>query len=185
MKPAFFKKPAAWRAWLQKHHAAKSELLVGFYKIGSGRPSLTWPESVDEALCYGWIDGVRRSLDELSYCIRFTPRKKTSLWSAVNLAKVEALIASGKMQPSGLAIHAARSEKNSGRYAFEQAEVTFDTVSEKHFRSNKEAWGYFQAQAPSYRKTCTWWVINVKQERTRVSRLERLIEASQAKERLR
>lgn len=178
MAPRFFRNAAAFRTWLEKHHAGASELIVGFRKVGSGIPSMTWPESVDEALCFGWIDGVRRRVDDVSYVIRFTPRRKGSIWSAVNLAKVEALIAAKRMHPAGLAAFEARSEKRTGLYSFEQEHpVELAPLEAREFRKNKPAWKYFQAVAPSYRKAITYWVISAKQPGTRARRLALLVEA--------
>lgn len=146
---------------------------------------MTWPESVDEALCYGWIDGVRKSLDEISYTIRFTPRKTTSIWSLVNIKKVEVLTAEGRMQAAGIKAFAARKENKSGIYAFEQEPAGLPEAFERVFSKNKAAWSFFQAQPPSYRKTLIWWVISAKREATRKSRLDRLIEASAQSLRLR
>jgi uncharacterized protein YdeI (YjbR/CyaY-like superfamily) len=185
MKPTFFKKPSDFKAWLAKHHQTHKELLVGFYKKDSGHPSITWPESVDEALCYGWIDGVRKSVDEISYTIRFTPRKTTSIWSLVNIRKVEVLTAEGRMQAAGIQAFAARKENKSGIYAFEQKPADMPEAFEKIFKKNKAAWAFFQAQPPSYRKTLVWWVISAKQEATQISRLDKLIEASAQRLRLR
>ena len=140
MKPTFFKTPAAFRAWLQKHHAVERELLVGFCKRGSGKPSITWPESVDEALAFGWIDGVRRRVDDEVYTIRFTPRKPTSTWSAVNIKRVGELTAAGRMAPAGLAAFEKRDEKRSAIYSYERETATFDAASLKEFRSDKKAW---------------------------------------------
>lgn len=185
MKPSFFKKPDDFRAWLAEHHHTDKELLVGFYKKDSGLDSITWPESVDEALCYGWIDGVRKSLDDVSYTIRFTPRKTTSIWSLVNIRKIEALTAEGRMQEAGIKAFAARKEAKSGIYAFEQKPAELPEAFEKIFRKNKASWSFFQAQPPSYRKTLVWWVISAKQEKTQMSRLNKLIEASAQRLRLR
>lgn len=178
MKPTFFKKPSDFRAWLAKNHQTHAELFVGFYKKDSGKPSITWPESVDEALCYGWIDGVRKSIDNISYTIRFTPRKTTSTWSAVNIKRVAVLKAEGRMQATGLRAFEARKEHKSEIYAFEQGPVKLPVVFEKTFRKNKAGWAFFQAQPPSYRKTLIWWIVGAKQEKTRVSRLDKLIDAS-------
>lgn len=185
MAPTFFKKPDDFRAWLVKHHQTHKELLVGFYKKDSGKPSMNWPESVDEALCYGWIDGVRKSLDDISYTIRFTPRKTTSIWSLVNIKKVQVLTSEGRMQEAGIQAFAARKESKSGIYAFEQTPAVLPEAFVKIFRKNKAAWSFFQAQPPSYRKTLVWWVISAKQEATRKSRLDKLIEASGQSLRLR
>ncbi len=178
MKPSFFRAPSEFRAWLEKHHAVARELLVGFYKKGSEKPSITWPESVDEALCFGWIDGVRKNLDETSYTIRFTPRKSGSIWSAVNIKRVLVLIEQGRMQPAGLTAFEARRENRVGIYSYEQRPVQFEEAYEKQFRLNEVAWEFFQSRPPSYRKTACWWVLSAKTEVTRLRRLEKLIEES-------
>jgi uncharacterized protein YdeI (YjbR/CyaY-like superfamily) len=185
MNPTFFKKPNDFRAWLAKHHQTHKELLVGFYKKGSSKPSITWPESVDEALCYGWIDGVRKSIDDISYSIRFTPRKVSSVWSLVNIKKVETLQAEGRMQAEGLRAFAARKENKSGIYAFEQKPADLPEAFKKIFKKNKAAWSFFEVQPPSYRKTLIWWVTSAKQDVTQNSRLNKLIEASAQNLRLR
>jgi uncharacterized protein YdeI (YjbR/CyaY-like superfamily) len=154
------------------------ELVVGFHKVASGRPSLKWPESVDEALCFGWIDGVRARIDEHTYRIRFTPRKAGSIWSAVNVAKIEALIAQGHVRPAGLAAYAKRSHRKTAVYSYEQRhEVEFSAAQVRRFRKNRQAWRYFEAAPPGYRKTVTHWVLGARQAATRERRLERLIEA--------
>jgi uncharacterized protein YdeI (YjbR/CyaY-like superfamily) len=178
MKPTYFRKPSDFQAWLAEHHQTDKELLVGFYRKDSGKPSITWPESVDEALCYGWIDGIRKSLDEISYTIRFTPRKTTSIWSLVNIKKDEVLTAEGRMQAAGIQAFNARKENRSGIYAFEQKPSELPEAFVKIFSKNKSAWSFFQAQPPSYRKTLIWWVISAKQEATQKSRLDKLIDAS-------
>ncbi len=179
MQPLFFATPTEFRAWLKAHHGHARELLVGFYKKGSGRPSITWPESVDEALCVGWIDGVRRSIDGESYTIRFTPRKATSNWSAVNIKRMGELIREGRVRPAGLKAFELRSEKRSAVYSYEQRDLArFDEAHEHQFRANEPAWRYFQAQAPWYRKTATYWVMTAKKEETRQRRLATLIERS-------
>jgi uncharacterized protein YdeI (YjbR/CyaY-like superfamily) len=171
MDPTFFATPAAWRAWLARHHATAAELWVGFYKRGSGRPSITWPESVDQALCYGWIDGVRRSLGPESYAIRFTPRRPGSTWSKVNLQRVGELEALGLMQPAGQAAHAARTAAKSGIYAYEQRDqARLTPEQEREFKRNRKAWAYFQAEAPWYRRTATYWVISAKRAEARAKR---------------
>jgi uncharacterized protein YdeI (YjbR/CyaY-like superfamily) len=185
MEPLFFAKPADFRRWLEKHHHAAAELLVGFYKRGSGRPSMTWPESVDEALCFGWIDGVRRSLDDESYTIRFTPRRPSSNWSLINIRKVEALIRDGRMKPAGLEAFEARDESKSGVYSFEQREnAKLDRKAEATFRANRAAWRFFQAQPPGYRKIAAFHVMSAKREETRAKRLSILIEHSAAGQRI-
>jgi uncharacterized protein YdeI (YjbR/CyaY-like superfamily) len=171
----FFETPSDYRKWLSKNHKTVSELVVGFYKVGSKKKSMTWSASVDQALCYGWIDGVRKSIDEESYCIRFTPRKASSIWSAVNIKKVEMLIQQNLMQAAGLEIYDKRSESKSKIYAFENEEMKFSAGFEKQFKANKKAWNYFQALAPSYRKLSSNWVMSAKQEATQLKRLQELI----------
>lgn len=180
MKPTFFATPAQWRAWLETHHAQQRELWVGFYKRDSGRPSITWPESVDQALCFGWIDGVRKSIDDISYTIRFTPRKARSIWSTVNLERVQALTAQGLMHPAGLKAHAARAEERSGVYSHEQKDrPTLTAGDEKKLKANEKAWSFFQAQAPWYQRGAIHWVMSAKKEETRLKRLATLIEDSE------
>jgi len=179
MDPKFFATPADWRAWLERHHNHERELLVGFYKRGSGKPSITWPESVDVALCFGWIDGIRRTIDDVSYTIRFTPRKPRSTWSAINLKRVAELTKQGLMHASGLRAFEARLENRSGIYSFEQPCVEFDGAQEKQFRANKAAWSFFQAKPPWYRRAATWWVISAKRQDTRDKRLASLIHDSE------
>lgn len=178
MKPIFFKSPTAFRKWLEQHHATAQELWVGFYKKASGKPSITWPESVDEALCFGWIDGIRKSVDDMSYMIRFTPRKSRSVWSAVNIKRVEELNRQERMQPTGLKAFDARLENKSGIYSYEQRGVELEEPYGKKFKQNKGAWTFFQAQPASYRKAANWWVLSAKKEETRLKRLEKLIEDS-------
>ena len=181
LKPTFFRSPAEFRAWLEENHQAKRELIVGFYKKASGRPSLTWPESVDAALCYGWIDGVRNSIDEISYTIRFTPRKLSSTWSAVNLKRVGELNRLGLMRPAGIAAFEARQGDNTAIYAYEQRQnAKLSPAYERQFQANKKAWEYFQAQPPWYRRTAGYYVISAKREETRQRRLAGLIQESQA-----
>ena len=176
--PTFFATPDAFRAWLEGHHETARELWVGFHKKGSGRPSITWPEAVDEALCVGWIDGVRKGIDEASYVIRFTPRKPRSTWSAVNIARVAELTALGRMRPAGLAAFEARSPEKSATYAYEQEAVALDAAAEAELRAHPEAWSFFQAQPPSYRKAAAWWVAGARKEETRRKRLAALIDDS-------
>ncbi len=180
MKPKFFSDPLKFRKWLEENHSKKKELLVGFYKKSSGKPSITWPESVDQALCFGWIDGIRKSIDEESYSIRFTPRNPKSTWSAVNIKKVEELKKLGLMKPAGLAAYKKREDRNSKIYSFEQKIIQFDSQYEKTFKKNKRAWNNFQLQPPYYRKTVTYWVMSAKQDETRLKRLDRLIKDSEA-----
>jgi len=180
----FFATPAEFRRWLERNHAKAKELWVGFYKKGTGKPSITWPEAVAEALCYGWIDGVRRSIDDDSYRIRFTPRKPNSTWSAVNIRTAQELIAAGRMRPAGLAAFQNRREDLQRRYSFEQGKVAFEPWMEAEFRKRKKAWAFFESQPPSYRKTATWWVISAKREETRRKRLQTLIDDSAASRRI-
>ena len=185
-EPTFFAEPADFRAWLEENHERASELWVGFHKKATGRRSITWPESVDEALCFGWIDGVRRSLGDESYMIRFTPRKPRSTWSAVNIARAKELVAEGRMRPAGLAAFEARSEKRSAIYSYEQRhEVRLAPDEEREFRANERAWEFFQAQPISYRRPALWWVVSAKREETRARRLRTLIEDSANGRRLR
>jgi uncharacterized protein YdeI (YjbR/CyaY-like superfamily) len=178
MEPTFFATPAEWRAWLQEHHDSERELLVGFYRRASGRPSITWPESVDEALCFGWIDGVRRSRDAESYTIRFTPRQRRSTWSAVNVARVRELEAEGRMHAAGLEAFARRSDDRTAIYSYEQRRTaTLSEEQEAQLRADPAAWAYFQAQPPSWRRTAAHWVTSAKREETRERRLAQLVEA--------
>ncbi len=179
MEPVYFPSPTHFRAWLQEHHAEARELLVGFYKKSSGEPSITWPESVDAALCFGWIDGVRKNVDSIRYTIRFTPRRPTSIWSKVNIDRVRELIELGLMQPAGLKAFERRTDKKSAIYSYEQRKhAALGEAYERTFRRNRKAWDFFQAQAPSYRRVCSWWVISAKQEETRLRRLAELIGTS-------
>ena len=184
MNPKFFKTPSAFRKWLEGNHATSKELWVGFYKKDSGKPSITWPESVDEALCFGWIDGIRKSIDEESYMIRFTPRKTSSVWSAVNMRNVEKLLKENRMQPAGLKAFAARKENRSGIYSYEQRSAELVEPYLGKLKRNKAAWEFFQSQPAGYRKQMNWRVVSAKQEGTRLKRLATLIEASAAGRRL-
>ncbi len=186
-KPTFFATPADFRRWLEKHHEDERELLVGFYKKGSGKPSITWPESVDEALCFGWIDGIRRRIDDDSYSIRFTPRRPDSIWSAVNFKRMGELIAAGRVQPAGLAAFAKRSADKTGVYSYEhqrRTEVRLDPAYEKQLRKDKAAWQYWENETPWYRRIVTRWIMEAKKEETREKRLRELIEASAAGHRI-
>lgn len=178
MKPVFFKTPAEFRAWLKKHHKTETELLVGYYKKAFGKPTMTWQESVDEALCFGWIDGIRRSHGEEAYTIRFTPRRKGSNWSAINIDRVKALTKEGRMQPAGLDAFARRTEAKSRVYTYEQKDIPkFEPKLEKLFKANQDAWAFFQTLPPYYRKGETRWVNSAKQEETKRRRLQKVIEA--------
>jgi len=177
MKPKFFPSPSDWHAWLEEHHEKHEELWVGFHKVGSGKASITWPEAVDGALCFGWIDGVRKSLGEISYVIRFTPRRAKSIWSAVNIKRVAELSALGLMRAKGAEAFERRTGKRSEMYAYEQRMgAKLSGVYERQFRANKKAWSFFQSHPPWYRRTASWWVISAKKEETRVKRLAQLID---------
>jgi len=176
--PRPFRTPADFRAWLERHHATESELNLRLYKVHAASKGITYPQALDEALCYGWIDGVRRSLDADSFTQRFSPRKASSYWSRVNIAKAEGLIKSGRMAKPGLERFEQRDMKKSGKYSFERETSKFSPELEKQFRKAKRAWTFFQAQPPGYRKLLTFYVVSAKQDETRQKRLARLIEAS-------
>lgn len=183
MKPLFFATPSKFRAWFEKHHAETRELWVGFYKRGSGKPSITWPESVDQALCFGWIDGLRKSVDASSYTIRFTPRKPDSTWSAINIKRAKELAAQGLMSAAGLEAFEKRSDEKSAIYSYEQRKsAQLSDADSRRFRANQRAWEFFQSQPAWYRRTTAWWVISAKKEETRAKRLDTLIECSQRRE---
>jgi uncharacterized protein YdeI (YjbR/CyaY-like superfamily) len=185
MKPTFFPTPKHFRAWLTRHHRTSAELVVGFYKVGSDRPSITWPESVDQALCFGWIDGVRRRLDEVSYTIRFTPRRPGSAWSAINIRRVSVLRRLGLMRPAGLEAFRRRTQEKSRTYSYEQRySARLEEAHRRTLESNPKAWAFFRAQAPSYQQTAVYWVASAKREETRLKRLARLIECSAGGRRL-
>ncbi|WP_223601273.1 YdeI family protein [Chryseobacterium sp. GVT01B] len=184
MEPTFFRTKEAFRKWLEKHHQDEKELLTGFYKTGSGKPSMSWSESVDQALCFGWIDGVRKSIDHESYSIRFTPRKPSSIWSNINIKKVEELTKAGLMTPAGQKAFDLRKENKSGIYSHEKAEVALDPVYQKQFTDDQTAWDFFESQAPSYKKVIIHWIMSAKQEKTRLSRLEKAIDISKQSKRL-
>jgi uncharacterized protein YdeI (YjbR/CyaY-like superfamily) len=184
--PNFFESAKDFRRWLKGNADTSSELIVGFHKVGSGRPSMTWSESVDEALCFGWIDGVRKRIDDESYLIRFTPRKPTSIWSAINIAKFQRLQAQGQVTPSGVKAYAHRKDEKSAVYAYEQkltAELSPQDL--RTFRREKTAWAYFEDCPPGYRKQLLHWITAAKRPETRASRLVTLIEACAAGKRLR
>jgi len=184
-RPAFFATPADFRAWLERHHETEAELVVGFHKKASGRPSVTWPQSVDEALCFGWIDGVRHSLGDESYTIRFTPRRPTSIWSAINVARVAELTKLGRMRAAGVKAFAARTPARTGVYSFERqmaAELT--PAQRRTLRANPAAADFFESQPPGYRKTAIHWVVSAKRPETRQRRLELLISDSAAGRRI-
>jgi len=184
MKPCFFPTAEHFREWLKRNHDKEDVLLVGFYKRGSGRPSMTWSESVDQALCFGWIDGVRKRVDDESYTIRFSKRRARSIWSAINIAKAKHLIKNGLMHAAGFAAWEKRDEKKSVIYSYEREMSSFSPAHEKQFRANKAAWKFFSAQPAGYRKQMTYYVVSAKKEETRVKRLKRLIDSSAKKKRL-
>jgi len=180
MKPLFLSTSSAFRDWLEKHYDKEQELWVGFHKKSSGKPSITWPEAVDAALCFGWIDGVRKSLGDESYTIRFTPRKPRSIWSAVNIKRVAQLKKMGLMHSAGLQAFERRTGDKSAIYSYEQRKTaTLGDEYEKQFRARRKAWDFFQAQPSWYRRTTSWWVISAKKEETRLKRLSKLIEDSE------
>lgn len=184
-KPQFFPTLDDWRAWLKKHHADTEEFWVGFYKRDSGRPSITWPESVDGALCFGWIDGVRKSIDATSYKIRFTPRKGRSIWSAINIKRAKELSKQGLMHSAGLAAFEKRDGDRSAIYAYEQRKTAkLPTEFEKQFRARSQAWTFFQFQPPWYQRTSIYWVVSAKKEETRLKRLATLIDCSARKQKI-
>ena len=174
----YFSSPAQLRQWFDRHHADADELLVGYHKRSTGRATVTWPESVDEALCFGWIDGVRRSVDDERYTIRFTPRRARSIWSKKNLARMDELIAEGRVHPAGRRVFESRDRERTNQYSFEQEHTAFDADQERAFRANKRAWRFFSAQPPSYRRPATWWVVSAKRADTKARRLATLIDDS-------
>ena len=178
MTPTFFRTPADLRKWFRKNHATATELWIGFYKVGSGKPSVTWPQAVDEALCCGWIDGIRKTIDEDSYKIRFTPRRPRSVWSAVNIKRVKVLSDEKRMLPAGRKAFEARRENRSGIYSYEQRPQDLPQPYLGEMKRNKAAWAFFAAQPPSYRKVMTWFILSAKREETRLQRLKKLIDVS-------
>ena len=184
MQPKFFKTPSDLRKWFEAHHASAAEQWVGYYKKDSGKASITWPQSVDEALCFGWIDGIRKSIDDVSYRIRFTPRKSRSTWSAVNIKRAGELIEQRLIQPAGLKAFAARQENRSGIYSYEQRSPELPDQYAKKLKKDRSAWKFFQEQPASYRKAANWWVQSAKKEETRLRRLDKLIQHSARAERI-
>jgi uncharacterized protein YdeI (YjbR/CyaY-like superfamily) len=184
MRPKFFATPLQFREWFQEHHDAATELLVGFRKRSSGKTSITWPEAVDQALCFGWIDGVRRSIDDESYCIRFTPRKERSKWSRVNIARFRILEAEGSMTSAGTKAFKERRE-HTRHYSYENAPRELTGADLERFKADAKAWEYFQSCAPSYRKVALWWVLSAKRPETRQRRLATLIADSAAGRKIR
>jgi uncharacterized protein YdeI (YjbR/CyaY-like superfamily) len=178
VQPTFFKSLELFESWLESHHSSHRELLVGFHKLASGKPSITYPEALDAALCYGWIDGIRKSLDATSYTIRFTPRKRDSIWSAVNLRHVARLKAAGLMQPSGLKVFHARDREKAKLYSYENRQRPLGADYARRFKANRTAWTWFETQSASYRRLAAWWVMSAKREETRTRRLAALISSS-------
>ncbi len=177
--PIFFKGPSEFRKWLDRNHDRAPELWIGFWKVSTGKPSITWSEAIDEELCFGWIDGIRKSIDADSYKQRFTPRRPRSIWSRINIGRVEALKKQGRMMPTGLAAFEKRDVTSA--YAFEQGDgATLGPKEQAVLKKNKKAWAFFETQPPYYRKVAGWWVMSAKKEETRQRRLETLIRDSAA-----
>ncbi len=184
MKPIFFVKPEDFRKWLEKNHQIKKELQVGYYKKASGKPSITWPESVDQALCFGWIDGIRHSLDEESYTIRFTPRQDRSHWSDVNIRRFKELMQQGLIEKAGHAAYSKMDIKNARKASFEQKEIKLPAAFESKIKAHKKAWTFFQKMVPSVRKPSIWWVISAKRDETKLRRLDILIRSCASGEKI-
>jgi uncharacterized protein YdeI (YjbR/CyaY-like superfamily) len=185
-QPIFFSTAANFRRWLKTHHSKQSQQWVGFHRKHTGKPSITWPQAVDEALCFGWIDGLRKGIDAQSYKIRFTPRRSTSVWSAINTRRIAELIRQGRVHPAGLDAYARRVARKSGIYAYENRRLAIlDPAAERKFRANRSAWRWFQAQAPGYRQTAIWWVVSAKKAETQAKRLASVIADSNAKRKIR
>ena len=176
--PTFFRSAARFRAWLTKNHDKAAELWIGFYKKDSGLGGITYREALDQALCFGWIDGVRKSIDDVSYTMRFTPRRAGSVWSLVNIKRARELEKQGLMRPAGLASFRTRDEKKARSYSHERKDVQLDADLERRFRANNRAWAFFQAQPAGYRRVATWWVVSAKREDTRLRRFAVLIDDS-------
>jgi len=184
MIPTFFSKQSDFRKWLNKNHKKESELLVGFYKVNSSRPSMSWSQSVDQALCFGWIDGIRKSIDKDSYSIRFTPRRAASIWSAINIDKFEKLTKQGLVKPAGLASFKLRKEYKSKIYSHEKKPVLLADEFQYKFKTNKKAWDFFTTQAPSYQKFIIHWIMIAKQKATQLKRLDKTIRESEKHKRV-
>lgn len=183
-KIEFFSNPVEFRNWLKQHHKDEKELIVGFHKVSTGKPSMTWSESVDQALCFGWIDGIRKSVNKDSYCIRFTPRKPKSNWSAVNIKKAEELIKKGLMQPAGITLYKNRKEDKYKVYSYENKPTKLPDNYEKRFKANKKGWGFFKSQAPSYQRTIYYWILSAKKQEIQLSRLSKVIRDSEQQKRI-
>jgi uncharacterized protein YdeI (YjbR/CyaY-like superfamily) len=178
VEPAFFRSAAEFRRWLSKNHSDAREILVGFHKKQAAEKGITYPEALDEALCFGWIDGIRRSAGDSAYTIRFSPRKNRSIWSAVNIRRAKALEQLGRMAPAGLAAFRQRDEARAQLYSYERGTCALDETSVREFQARPEAWAFFAAQPPSYRRVACWYVMSAKKEETRRRRLLRLIDDS-------
>ena len=185
MTPRYFKTPAEFRRWLAAHHATERELLVGFYRKASGKPGISYKDAVDEALCFGWIDGIKRKVDEARYTHRFTPRKAGSTWSLINANRVKELIAAKRMAKPGLEAWERRDPKKTGIYSFENRPKAFDAALDREFRKQPAAWTFFRAQPPGYQRLMTFYVMSAKRQETRLQRLARLIETSAEGKRIR
>lgn len=183
-KLKFFRTAAAFRRWLEKNHERPDELWVGFYKKDSGKGGITYPQALDEALCFGWIDGLRKSLDQDAFTIRFTRRKPRSIWSNVNIRHVERLTQEGRMRPPGIAAYSSRTPERSGVYSFERETAELEPAMKQRFMKNRKAWKFFEAQPPYYRRIVSWWIISAKKNETRERRLAQLIEYSALQQRL-
>jgi len=184
VSPIFFQTPEEFRRWLKINHKKETEIFVGYYKLGSGKPSMTWSDSVDQALCFGWIDGVRRSIDKESYCNRFTPRKKNSNWSDINIKKVEDLTKAGLMTTEGQKAFELRKENRVGVYSYEKEPLDLSPKFKNQFKKNKVAWHFFNGQAPSYKKVMIHWIMSAKQKKTSITRLEKTIKISGEQKRM-
>lgn len=185
IKPVFFKSAAELRKWLKKNHNKANELWTGYYKKGVSKKSATYLETVEECLCFGWIDGLVRSIDAERYCQRLTPRRPNSIWSAVNIKKMETLIKSGRADESGIRVYKTRDKKRAGLYSFENNEHKLGAAFEKKFKANKKAWEYYSNMAPWYKRTSAFWVVSAKREETRLKRLDELIRDSEAGRKIR
>jgi uncharacterized protein YdeI (YjbR/CyaY-like superfamily) len=184
MEVVFFTDQFEFRQWLEENHQKEKELVAGFYRKSTGKPTMTWPESVDQALCFGWIDGIRRKIDDESYCIRFTPRNPSSTWSALNVKKAIELIKKGLMQPAGLSLFMNRKEEKTAIYSYENKPEALPDYMQEKFKQSKEAWDFFSAQPPSYRRTVYFWILSAKRKETQLARLEKIIRECELKKRL-
>lgn len=184
MTATFFTDQLEFRNWLKKNHKKETAIIVGFYKKSTGKPSMIWSESVDQAICFGWIDGIRKTIDKDSYSIRFTPRNPSSNWSAVNIKKAEELIKKGLMQPAGLVLYKNRKEDKAKLYSYENKPTQLPEDYEKKFKENKKAWEFFTSQSPSYQKTIFYYILSAKQPATQLSRLDKVIKESEQQKRL-